>query len=231
MAHKKKSRYGIKVALVVVVAIAIIAAFLFLTRSIASSGSHPEYAIPYINISDVETVVKNASYMTIRTYQESNFSSVLKEEGYIATSVSVFNLTSQQTNNTPTIITSSVFLMSNQYEANTMLSSMLFSNNANQSVASFVYDTNLGSNSTYVNATIRFYTISSVAVFNNSVIASIEALHETLTMPVFQFTTLFNYKDYVGIVVTNSYHYSAAVQNDSASLAEILAEKIIKASS
>ncbi|MEM0149240.1 MAG: hypothetical protein QW346_03165 [Candidatus Micrarchaeaceae archaeon] len=82
-----------------------------------------------------------------------------------------------------------------------------------------------------MNAKIRFYTISSVAVFNNSVIASIEALHENFTMPIFQFTTLFNYKGYVGIVVTNSYNYSAAMQNDSASLAEILAEKIIKASS
>ncbi|MEM4098076.1 MAG: hypothetical protein QXS81_05260 [Candidatus Micrarchaeaceae archaeon] len=229
MAYKKNSRYRIKVALVALALIAIIAAFLFLTHNIAGS-SHSGYAVPYINISDVETVVKNASYVTTRTYQASNFSSVLKEEGYIAASVSVFNLTSQQTNNTPTIITSSVFLMSNQYEANTMLSSLLFSNNANQSVAGFVYNTTLEANHTYVNAKIRFYTISSVAVFNNSVIAGAAALHENFTMPVFQFTTLFNYKSYVGIVVTNSYHYSPAVQNDSVSLAEILAEKIIKAS-
>ncbi|MEM0149241.1 MAG: hypothetical protein QW346_03170 [Candidatus Micrarchaeaceae archaeon] len=138
----KNSRYRIKVAFVILVVIAIIAAFLVLTHNIAGS-SHSGYTVPYINISDVETVVKNASHMTMRTYQESNFSSVLKGEGYIAASVSAFNLTSQQTNNTPTIITSSVFLMSNQYEANTMLSSMLFSNNANQSVAGFVYNTTL----------------------------------------------------------------------------------------
>jgi len=191
-----------------------------------SPNSQANGAIPTINLSDIKEVIPNAAYIIVTSYDYYNFSTLLKNEGYIGSSVSVFNLTSSSNNSVPYTITSNMFLLSNSIVANETLQSLLFSNNANQSITGYVYNNTLRLNGKVENAKITFYTVSSVAVFNNSVISNVINAKENFTMPVFQYTTIFSYKNYIGIVVVNGYHYSTTLQNDSIELAKLLANKL-----
>jgi len=191
-----------------------------------SSANNAHKVVPNLTLNDINTVIQNASYTPVEVDELTNFSDILKDEGYLLASVSVFNF-SGVLNNTPPTITSTVFLMSNSFVANDMVESLLFSNNANQSVRSYVYNNTIKSGYTYYNISIPFYTVSSVAVFNNSVIIDTEKNNKTFTMPVFQYTTIFSYDNYVGVVVVNGYSYSNVLQNYSIKLAELLARKLI----
>jgi len=191
-----------------------------------SSANNVHKAVPNLTLNDINMVIQNESYTPIKVDVLTNFSDILKDEGYLLASVSVFNF-SGVLNNTPPTITSTVFLMSNSFVANEMVESLLFSNNANQSVRGYVYNDTIKSDYTYYNISIPFYTVSSVAVFNNSVIIDTEKSNGSFTMPVFQYTTIFSYDNYVGVVVVNGYSYSNVLQNYSIKLAELLARKLI----
>jgi len=190
------------------------------------SANNARKVVPNLTLNDINTVIQNASYTPVEVDELTNFSSILKDEGYLLASVSAFNF-SGVLNNTPPTITSTAFLMSNSFVANETVESLLFSNNANQSIRGYVYNDTIKSYYSYYNISIPFYTVFSVAVFNNSIISNTEKSNGSFTMPVFQYTTIFSYSDYVGVVVVNSYSYSNVYQNYSIKLAELLARKLI----
>jgi len=191
------------------------------------SANNVHKAVPNLTLNDINMVIQNESYTPIKVDVLTNFTSILKDEGYLYASVSAFNFSRSPNNNLSPTITSTVFLMSNSLVANEMVESLLFSNNANQSVRGYVYNNTIKSDYSYYNISIPFYTVSSVAVFNNSVISNTEKSHGSFTMPVFQYTTIFSYRDYIGVVVVNGYSYSNVRQNYSIKLAELLARKLI----
>lgn len=228
MPYKKKNRKSRIAAKVVYIAIIII--LLAVATIIAIGKNSPVQSnIPYLTLNEVNETIPNASYVQVRASSMVNFSSVLRNEGYVGASVSVFNLTKVTSNDVPYVISSSLFLMSGPKAANSTLESLIFSNNANQSVRGFIYNGTIISNSTYSKVSVHFYTVSSVAVYNTSIINNALSAHENFTMPVFQSTTLFNYEDYVGTVVVDSYAYSPVMQNDSVKLAELLVGRLASA--
>ncbi len=227
MSHREKAKAYTRWKAVYITIILVAVALLSILSLMAIHRNSTTVNIPYLNVSDVNGAIPDASYTLFRYSQITNFSPVLKDEGYLAAAVSVFNLTSTTMPNvTPNVITSVLFLMSNPQAANSTLESLLFSNNANQSIRGFVYNGTVVSNQTYKKVEVHFYTVSSVAVYNTSVINYTVSSGKSLSMPDFQSTTLFSYGDYVGTVVTNSYVYSRALQNDSIKLAELLVGKL-----
>jgi hypothetical protein len=235
MVNKKKSRkntitkkhalhnFVLFFAIIIILAL-LISAFYHIFFSSANSAHK---VIPNLTLNDINTVIKNSSYTPVKVDALTNFSSILKDEGYLLSSVSVFNFSGLPNNNTPPTITSTLLLTSNQLVANEMVESLLFSNNANQSIRGYVYNNTIKSNYSYYNISIPFYTVSSVAVFNNSVISNVEKSNKNFTMPVFQYTTIFSYSAYIGVVVVNSYSYSNIQENYSTKLAELLANKLV----
>jgi len=234
MVNKKRSRkntttkkhalqnFVLFIAIIMILVLLISAVY----YALFSSANNAHKVVPNLTLNNINTVIQNASYTPVEVDKLTNFSGILKDEGYLLASVSAFNF-SGLSNNTPPTITSTVLLTSNQLVANEMVESLLFSNNANQSIRGYVYNNTIKSDYSYYNISIPFYTVSSVAVFNNSVISNIEKSNESFTMPVFQYTTIFSYSDYIGVVVVNSYSYSNVYQNYSIKLAELLARKLI----
>jgi hypothetical protein len=192
-----------------------------------SSANNVHKAVPNLTLNDINMVIQNESYTPVKVDVLTNFTSILKDEGYLYASVSVFNFSGSPNNNISPTITSTVFLMSNSLVANETVKNLLFSNNANQSIRGYLYNNTINSNYSYYNISIPFYTVSSVAVFNSSVIINAEKNNESFTMPVFQYTTIFSYDDYVVVVVVNSYSSSDVQQNNSIKLAGVLARKFI----
>ncbi len=162
------------------------------------------YNLTNLNLTDVKQNVHGANYTAYRLNNMTAFNKSLLNP-YLATSVSVFNITKGNLNSTkqsayPYSIISGVTLMNSTGFANSAVGSFLFSNNANQTI--------VRSNSTmnyttyaYGNSIIDIYEVYSVAVYNISYIQP-----GKLSLPDYQYVTVFAYKNMVCTVITNSYN-------------------------
>ncbi|MHB1830760.1 MAG: hypothetical protein ACYCO0_05205 [Candidatus Micrarchaeaceae archaeon] len=170
----------------------------------SSTNQTVAYNIPNLNITDITAVIHNSSYIPIYTDRITSFSLALKNLGYLASSSSIFNFTGTLNNLTtlPKTIGVIVFLMNNSSSAVESVNSMLFSNNANQSIRGYVLNSTNVSNYSSRGGSIHIYTISSVAVFNTTDMSPPNAI---LLMPDYQYTSIFSYKNAVGTVVINGY--------------------------
>ena len=169
-----------------------------------TSSINNTYKIPNLNITDVISTTHDSKYVSTYVGRITLFSPGLIRLGYLASSSSMFNFTGSINNSVtvPATIGSAVFLMKNSSSAVNYVNSMLSSNNASQSIRGYVLNSTSVSNYGISGKNIYIYTISSVAVFNSSVIGS---PNEVLPMPDYQYTSIFSYNNAVGTVVINSY--------------------------
>ncbi len=205
--------------------ILLIGAVLILYRSLSASVqvTSPSVSIPNLNASDVAVMIPNASYATSLAGNITMFESALKSEGYIGSSISTFNLSKgYNRSDFPNIISSSVFLMSNQSSAESALSGILLSSSGqvggNESYA--VTDYLIG------NTSIAIYAKSTVAIFNASAINSTTS--RLLNLPIYQYASVFAYKNYTSTIVLNSFSPNQAFLSDSIYLSEDLAGKMMQ---
>ncbi len=182
-----------------------------------------------ITPADMAGLLPNSTYAPNMVNNITMFSGVLENEGYLESSTSSFQL-NKTTVKAPTLITSSVFMMSNATAAKEALGTLLLSNNANQSITGFYYNNTYASNASVGENRVHIYTVYSVAVFNTT-LPIIEKLNNTGSnanenMPDFQYTTLFAYRNMIGTVVVNSYNNSNTYRNISVAAAELLIKKL-----
>ncbi|MHB1830685.1 MAG: hypothetical protein ACYCO0_04810 [Candidatus Micrarchaeaceae archaeon] len=191
---------------------------------IGSINQSIAYNIPSLNITDIAAATHNSSYIPIYTDRITPFSPVLRNLGYLASSSSIFNFTGTLNNLStfPKTIGVIVFLMNNSSSAAESVNSMLFSNNANQSIRGYVLNSTNISNYSSSGGSIHIYTISSIAVFNATDISPTNAI---LLMPDYQYTSIFSFNNAVGTVVINGYtnHLNGTI---SRRIAETLAAKM-----
>ena len=173
-------------------------------KQTSSINNNNTYSIPNLDIKDVISATHDSNYVAIYTGRTTLFSPTLTQLGYLASSSSMFNFTGIVNNSVtvPATIGSVVFLMKNSSSALNYLDSMLSSNNASQSIRGYVLNSTSVSNYGISGENLNIYTISSVAVFNTSVIGFQNAV---LPMPDYQYTSIFSYNNAVGTVVINSY--------------------------
>ena len=162
------------------------------------------YNIPNLEVADIISATHNPNYVSTYINRATLFSPSLIQMGYLASSSSMFNFTGSINNSitVPATVGSAVFLMKNSSLATSYVNSMLASNNANQSIRGYVLNSTDISDYRSGGKNIYIYTISSVAVFNTSVIGLPNTI---LPMPDYQYTSIFSYNNTVGTVVINSY--------------------------
>ena len=131
-------------------------------------------SIPSLNVTDVRGIAHTPDYVAIYTRKTELFSQQLKKLGYEESLYSLFNFTGPLNNFTtfPKTIGTVVFLMTNNTSALEAVNSMIFSNNANQSIRVYMVNGTAYSNYNQYGKNTRIYTVRSVAVFNISVIKS-----------------------------------------------------------
>ncbi|MCL5679771.1 MAG: hypothetical protein M1465_00285 [Candidatus Marsarchaeota archaeon] len=184
---------------------------------------------PDLNLiaSDINYVVNSSLYTPVLINSTTIMPKSLQSEGYLKTSVSLFNLTNASPSyksKYPGVITSVLYYMSGNKAAQTAFQSMIYSNNQNQSVTGYTYKGKKIMNYTFSGNAVELYMVRSVAFFN----VSPALLNLTLPyyMPDYQYTTLFAYRNFTGSVIINSYTPSAKYANDSIDLAELIINKI-----
>lgn len=181
------------------------------------------HSIPILNVTEVRAVVHSSNYTSIYTAKSILFSKQLRELGYVESSSSLFNFTGTLNNFTtfPRTIGIVMFLMDNNTAASEAVNSMIFSNNANQSVSLYVAGNKSYSDYNQYRNT-KIYTIRSIAVFNTSVIKSPNSI---MPLPDYQYTSIFSYGNLVGTVVTDGYtnNLNNTISTD---MAEALLSKI-----
>ena len=161
------------------------------------------HAFPILNVTDVRTIANSPDYATIYIEKNTTFSQSLRGLGYVESSSSLFNFTGALNNFTtfPKTIAIVMFLMDNNTSASEAVNSMIFSNNANQSVQLYIVN-----NRSYWNynqyGNTKIYTVRSIAVFNTSVIKSPNSI---MPLPDYQYTSIFSYGNLVGTVITDGY--------------------------
>lgn len=223
-------------ALIVVLAVAIVFAVIQSsanrqpTASVngsATAGQASASGIPYLNTTDIILTTNSTQYAPVYINRLTVFSPNLMKLGYLSSSSSLFNFTGKINNFTtfPATIGVIVFLMNNGTSAAESVNSMIFSNNANQSIRGYVLNSTALSRYSYNGKGIYIYTIGSIAVFNRSVIGSPNMM---LPMPDYQYTSIFSYNNAVATVVVNG--YTSSLNNTvSRRLAQALAEKMVAA--
>ena len=160
-------------------------------------------ALPTLNVTEVRAIANSPDYTVIYTEKNATFLQQLRGLGYVESSSSLFNFTGTLNNFTtfPKTIAIIVFLMDNSSSASEAVNSMIFSNNANQSVQWYMANNKSPSNySQYGNT--KIYTVRSIAVFNTSVIKSPNFI---MPLPDYQYTSIFSYGNLVGTVITDGY--------------------------
>ena len=222
---RKPAMYKILVLLLVVVIMAALIIFAVDAYSSHKHAAYSKFSILNINSSDIGFVIKNASYVPILLDNITEFTPYLRSEGYIASSVSLFNLSKNYNySQFPDVITSAAFLMSNSSAATQALQSLIFSNNANQSVRGYVYNSTSSTNYAARGGNVTIYLVTSVSVFNASAINS--TTRKYLSMPDYQYTSIFAKGNYTITLVVDSFNPEAIYGNYSLELAERLANKI-----
>ena len=210
--RKIVGRQNLTISIIVVLFVGIILAVIFPVVPAGTqsntvkqiSGINNTYRIPNLNITDIISTTHDSAYVQTYTAHITLFSPTLMQLGYLASSSVMFNFTGKINNSVtvPATIASVVFLMKNSSLAIDYVNSMLSSNNASQSIRGYVLNSTSRSNYGLSGKNIYIYTISSVAVFNTSVIGSPDII---LPMPDYQYTSIFAYNNAVGTIVINSY--------------------------
>ena len=161
-------------------------------------------SIPGLNVTDVRGIAHTPDYVAIYTRKTELFSQQLQKLGYEESFYSLFNFTGPLSNFTtfPKTISTVVFLMANSTSAEEAVNSMIFSNNANQSVHVYIVNSTSYSNYNQYSKNTTIYTVRSVAVFNTSVIKSPNYI---MPLPDYQYTSIFSYGNLVGTVVVDGY--------------------------
>lgn len=173
-----------------------------------TSSANPAVYSPSLNLipADVSSVIPNVTYAAIEVNQIVNLSSSLRTEGYISMSISAFNASSPNVNSTsmPFSVVSVLFNMTNSSSASYAMNSLIFSNNANQTVTGQLF--HITSPGTYevANSSVTVYSIRSVAVFNKTSLPP----YVQLKLPVWQYTELSSYGNFLASVETSSYNSS-----------------------
>jgi hypothetical protein len=149
----------------------------------------------------------------------------LSSEGFLAISDKVFTNKNLGAKNS-TIITFLAMEDSNSSVSNlTLKNEMRLSKYSVSSSGSYFKLLN-ESNYSIESTSVKMYTILDVGVFNNSEMALTQNAGIP-SMPVYQFTTMFTYKNYYGSVTINAFTNSSAYANDSKSLSLILLKELI----
>ena len=191
------------------------------------SPATAKHGFAYLNLvpSDINYVVNSSLYTPVIVNRITPMPASLQSAGYLEASVSLFNLTNASLKTEyPGVITSALYLMSNNSTAQQAFSSMLYSNNQNQSITGYTYKGRKIINYTFSGNAVKLYLVKSVALFNVS--PSLVNLTLPYYMPDYQYTTLFKYMNVTGSVIINSYVPSSEYGNDSLSLAELIINKI-----
>ena len=201
--------------LLITLLLASIVLFLSLQYTSSRFSASNLSSLPNLNISDLGFVLKNYSY-TISGTGLTKFNGNITEYGYISSNESIFNVSS--TNSMPVgSILSSLILTSSPADAANVTNNLIFSNNAGQKVNVYKYEID--------GKVINIYNVFSVAVANLSGIN----YNATYSMPIFQYTSIFSYGKYVGVIVASWYKGDIS-KNMTLLLAEKLAEKVISKS-
>ena len=161
------------------------------------------HTLPALNVTEVRAIANSPDYITIYMEKNTTFSQPLRGLGYVESSSSLFNFTGTLNNFTtfPKTIAIVTFLMDNSTSASEAVNSMIFSNNANQSVQLYMVG-----NKSYLDynqyGNTKIYTVRSIAVFNTSVIKSPNFI---MPLPDYQYTSIFSYGNLVGTIITDGY--------------------------
>lgn len=228
MSARKKRNTAVKVKYLHVILVAIIA-LLAAYILVSSHGLHNTNsgAMVQLNTSSLDSII-GINYTMVSMDNVSNFTRSVSSEGFVSSSVEVFKAQQpiDEYGSRPDIVSIILYNLKNSSLASEQISNFLFSNNANLSVAG---DANGGSIATTYEIgghSIKFYTIPSIALLNTSIVdnASVNK-YGPLSIPVFQDTSMFQYGNHIGIVVTNGYTSNMSM-NYSLALSRYVAEEL-----
>jgi len=211
--HGKRLKPYYLYIIVAAVVLLVILAMLYsgMKNSINTSSA---LIIPNLNSNDLNSTI-GINY-TLSSYHLTAFASNLRKYGYIASNESIFNATTANSIY-PASILSVVILARNTTAARDIVENLTFSNNAGQRISIQEYNA--------ASRKIKIYTVFSVAVAN---LSGINYTY-TYSMPIFQYTSLFSYNSYVGVITASLYRGDTNL-NTTTMLAEKLLKKIINSS-
>lgn len=202
----KKGRKAKGYLALVAVIILVFGAFVLLQHPKSNYGNNYLDSTLFPNGSDISNVI-GSNYSIGTANGLSNFTGALRNEGFLETSTEVLtpSLPINKYGKDPATISLIVYVMSNNSSASSNLKNFLFGNNAN-----FTPSNSSGGSynaSIKVNGkNISIYTIYSVELLNASIVNTTNSYkYGLLSMPVFQSTSIFSYKNYICIAVLNGY--------------------------
>lgn len=227
MSARKKHSPDMKVGYLYVILVVIIALLaVYMLASMHGFRRTDNGAGVQLNTSSVDAII-GINYTMVSQNNVSNFTHSVSREGFVSSSVRVFNAEQpiNEYGSKPDIVSVILYGMGNSSQASAQISNFLFSNNANVSIAGNANSNGVVTTYDINGQNIKFYTIPSIALLNTSIVnnASLKK-YGPLSIPVFQDTSMFQYKNYIGIVVTNGYtsnmsmNYSLALSKQAAKL-------------
>ncbi len=201
------------VVIIVAIAVVVVIAYLMANASIAT--------LPNLTATDISSAIKGASYYPVVVDQINRINNP-SISTYLETSISIFNSTVQyiDTNSSyPSTIDSSVIMMNNDSSAHRVVNDTVKGLNVGKpglqgqivsGVQQYTYSAG--------NSTVTMIIIPTVAIFNRTILHSVG---NRSTIPIYQFVTLFSYKNKVGSVEISGYN-----QNLNESIAIVLTKAL-----
>ncbi len=217
-----KKRSAVAIALLAIGVIAVLSIVVGLSSMARMQGgiSIAQISGSNLNLSQVDSIVSGRSlYTSVLSNNVTRVSGPLKAAGYLSISASEFYLESIPNFSYPTIITSTIYLFSNSSTAQLFSNGLVYTGGTVTAPGRiFVNRTNVRYlyNGDIINITV----VPSVAVLNQSFLNQ-----QTSSLPIYQYTAYFTYKNAVGVVSTSGYYKNSIAY--SYLLAEDLSRNLI----
>ncbi len=217
MTRKFMSKYAVSIIVTTIIMIVI------LFYLVSHNQNTARTTIANLDLRDITSIIGNSNYTMISNSTYFYNKTLTYLDGYKESSIAIFNYTGNNQTGNPSIITSELSLMSNSTVSSSALQSLLYSSNQNQSISGLVYTGGSVDNYSYGGHEVKLYVVKSVAVFN---FTPDQVLNSTFYMPDYQYTILFAYDNYLGIVVVNSYDSSNTYEQDAVNISKALLGKL-----
>jgi hypothetical protein len=225
MGHSKSTKSKQVYLIIITVAILIVFAIVIF-RYLPNNGTVPNAELSLrninINLTDIAGMFPNVTYLPSSIDSIQNMSGVLYDEGYRYVSVSEFSAPSNLSyySTYPDLITSVIYVTSNTLVASNVTKDIISGSALNQTNST-------GSNYAGIVLTpysfrgieVNISTLYNVAVLNSS------DLFMVSQYPVFQQTSIINYKNEICVVTVNGYKNMSA--GTSTKIAKVLFNRII----
>ncbi len=222
MSSKRKKQHKIITILLV---IGIIAALVIVTGLLAimhvqSRVSMTQISNVNLNLAQIDSLLPGGPpYATALSNNVTRIAGQLRTSGYLAVSASEFYQDPISNFSYPTVITSTVYLFSNDSAAQ-LFSNGLAYTGGEVSEPGRIFTNRTSVRYQYNEKIINITIVPSVAVLNQSFLNP-----QTSLLPIYQYTAYFTYKNAAGVVSTSGYYENSVIH--AYLLAESLARNLI----